>query len=66
MSLRMAAGITMLITYGHKVKSAEDPFIQLADRGVATIDAVGAVGAHIVDLVPWCMFSAWYMILTTR
>ena len=49
---RMAAGITMMMTYGHEVKSLDDHYVNLAERGVATIEAVGAVGAHIVDLLP--------------
>ena len=52
----MAAGVTMMITYGHKVKSKDDEFIAIADKGVATIEAAGAVGAHIVDFVPWLRF----------
>ena len=43
----------MMITYGHKVQNKDDPFIQIADTGVATIEAAGAVGAHIVDFIPW-------------
>lgn len=50
----MAAGITMLMTYGHEVQTLDDHFVNLAERGVKTIEAVGAVGAHIVDLLPWC------------
>ncbi|KAI0700085.1 cytochrome P450 [Cytidiella melzeri] len=53
---RMAAGITMMITYGHRVKTKDDSFIQIADKGVATIEAAGAVGAHIVDFVPWLRY----------
>ncbi|KAI0757953.1 cytochrome P450 [Fomes fomentarius] len=53
---RMAAGITMLMTYGHEVKTLDDHFVNLAERGVKTIEAVGAVGAHIVDLLPWLRF----------
>ncbi|KAI0088547.1 cytochrome P450 [Irpex rosettiformis] len=53
---RNAAGVTMMITYGHRVKSKDDEFIAIADKGVATIEAAGAVGAHIVDFVPWLRF----------
>ena len=49
----MAAGITMKIAYGHKVESANDEFVAIGDKGVATIDAAGTVGAHIVDFIPW-------------
>ena len=49
----MAAGITMMIAYGHKVESEDDEFLAIADKGVATIEAAGAIGAHIVDFVPW-------------
>ena len=52
----MAAAVTMMITYGHKVKSKDDPFIQIDDKGVATSEAAGAVGAHIVDFIPWRMY----------
>nr|BAK09423.1 cytochrome P450 [Postia placenta] len=50
---RLAGGVTMMLTYGHEVKSLEDPFIRVAEKGVLTIEAVGAVGAHVVDFVPW-------------
>ncbi|KAI0695235.1 cytochrome P450 [Cytidiella melzeri] len=53
---RMAAGVTMMIAYGHRVESDDDEFIKLADKGVATIEAAGAIGAHIVDFVPWLRF----------
>ena len=52
----MLAGITLMMTYGHKVKSKDDQFLALADKGVRTIQAAGAVGAHIVDLIPWRAF----------
>ncbi len=52
-TIRMAAGITMMIAYGHKVESEDDEFLAIADKGVATIEAAGAIGAHIVDFVPW-------------
>ncbi|EPQ52446.1 cytochrome P450 [Gloeophyllum trabeum ATCC 11539] len=50
---RLAGGITMMMSYGHEVKSKDDEFIRIAEKGVATIDAAGAVGAHIVDFFPW-------------
>ncbi|KIJ64542.1 hypothetical protein HYDPIDRAFT_132510 [Hydnomerulius pinastri MD-312] len=53
---RMAASVTMSVAYGHQVKSMDDPFITLAEKGVATIVAAGAVGTHIVDLIPWLRF----------
>ncbi|KAI0802036.1 cytochrome P450 [Irpex lacteus] len=53
---RTAAGITMMIAYGHKVESENDEFIAIADKGIATINAAGAIGAHIVDFVPWFRF----------
>ncbi|KAI0083867.1 cytochrome P450 [Irpex rosettiformis] len=53
---RMAAGITMMVAYGHKVESEDDEFLAIADKGVATIEAAGAIGAHIVDFVPWLRY----------
>ncbi|KAI0731821.1 cytochrome P450 [Fomitopsis betulina] len=50
---RLAAGVTMLHTYGHEVVSVEDPWVRVAEKGVLTIEAAGAVGAHIVDFIPW-------------
>ncbi|KAI0777944.1 cytochrome P450 [Irpex lacteus] len=55
-TIRMAAGITMMIAYGHKVESEDDEFLAIADKGVATIEAAGAIGAHIVDFVPWLRY----------
>ncbi|KZT23350.1 hypothetical protein NEOLEDRAFT_558312 [Neolentinus lepideus HHB14362 ss-1] len=43
----------MMMSYGHEVKSKDDEFIQIAEKGVASIDAAGDVGAHIVDFFPW-------------
>ncbi|KAJ7834052.1 cytochrome P450 [Mycena olivaceomarginata] len=53
---RMAGGITMMLTYGHEVDTIQDPFIIIAEKGVATITAAGVIGAHIVDLIPWLRF----------
>ena len=50
---RMAGGVAMMVAYGHHVDTNDDPFVIIAEKGVKTIEAVGAVGAHIVDLVPW-------------
>ncbi|PPQ98487.1 hypothetical protein CVT26_013888 [Gymnopilus dilepis] len=58
---RMAAGITMTLAYGHEVNSMDDQFIKIAEKGVKTIQAAGAVGAHIVDLIPWLRFIPEYM-----
>lgn len=49
----MAAATVMMITYGHAVRTNDDLFIRIADKGAATIEAVGAVGVHIVDFIPW-------------
>ncbi|KAF8970728.1 cytochrome P450 [Flammula alnicola] len=49
---RMAGAIIMEIVFGHEVKSIDDRFLQIASRGGRTIAAAGAVGAHIVDLIP--------------
>ncbi|KAG6853458.1 hypothetical protein C0991_004245 [Blastosporella zonata] len=48
----MAGGVIMEIVYGHEVKSIDDNFLQVASKGGRTIAAAGAVGAHIVDLIP--------------
>ncbi|KAJ7110785.1 cytochrome P450 [Mycena crocata] len=53
---RMAASITMRLAYGHEVKTIEDPFIKIAEKGANTINAVGVIGTHIVDLIPWLRF----------
>lgn len=48
----MAGAVIMEIVYGHEVKSIDDNFLQIASKGGRTIAAAGAVGAHIVDLIP--------------
>ncbi|KNZ80841.1 O-methylsterigmatocystin oxidoreductase [Termitomyces sp. J132] len=53
---RMAGAVIMEIVYGHEVKSIDDNFLQIASKGGRTIAAAGAVGAHIVDLIP----SHWF------
>ncbi|KAF8170735.1 cytochrome P450 [Mycena galopus ATCC 62051] len=50
---RTAAGITMMLTYGHQVKNIQDPFLAIAEKGADTVKAVGVIGVHIVDLLPW-------------
>ena len=35
-----------------EVNDINDHFVTIAERGVKTIEAVGAVGAHIDDLFP--------------
>lgn len=47
----------MEIVFGHRVKSSDDVFLQIASKGGRTIAAAGAVGSHIVDLIPPCMKS---------
>ena len=42
----------MEIVFGHRVKSVDDKFLQIASKGGRTIAAAGAVGSHIVDLIP--------------
>ncbi|KAJ3563355.1 hypothetical protein NP233_g8990 [Leucocoprinus birnbaumii] len=49
---RLAGAVIMEIVYGHEVKSFDDEFLQVASKGGRTIAAAGAVGAHIVDLIP--------------
>lgn len=49
----MAGAVIMLIVFGHEVKSIDDDFLQIASKGGKTIAAAGAVGAHIVDLIPF-------------
>lgn len=49
----------MMLTYGHEVTSSDDSFIRIAEKGVLTIEAAGAIGAHIVDFVPWSMFHSY-------
>ena len=56
----MAGAVTIMLTYGHQVDSMEDPYITIAEKGVQTIRAAGAVGAHIVDLVPWRTSSSFF------
>ncbi|KAF9553213.1 cytochrome P450 [Agrocybe pediades] len=58
---RMAGAVTIMLTYGHQVDSMEDHYITIAEKGVQTIRAAGAVGAHIVDLVPWLRFIPEWM-----
>ncbi|KAF8169134.1 cytochrome P450 [Mycena galopus ATCC 62051] len=53
---RMVGGITMMLTYGHEVKTIHDPFIAIVEKGADTIKAVGVIGVHIVDLLPWLRF----------
>ena len=51
---RMSAGIIITTMYGHEVKDRNDHLLTLVDRGVKTAEATGAIGAHIVDLIPCC------------
>ncbi|KDR69688.1 hypothetical protein GALMADRAFT_215050 [Galerina marginata CBS 339.88] len=49
---RYAGAIIMEIVFGHRVDSIDDEFLQIASKGGRTIAAAGAVGSHIVDLIP--------------
>lgn len=60
----MAGGITMMLTYGHEVKTADDRFIAIAEKGVQTIQAAGVIGAHIVDLIPWRAFMLLIIVIS--
>lgn len=42
----------MEIVFGHQVKSIDDEYLTIASKGGRTIAAAGAVGSHIVDLIP--------------
>jgi len=49
---RTAGAIIMEIVFGHEVKSIDDEYLTIASKGGRTIAAAGAVGSHIVDLIP--------------
>jgi len=54
----------MMLTYGHEVKTADDRFIAIAEKGVQTIQAAGVIGAHIVDLIPWRAFMLLIIVIS--
>ncbi|KAF7362830.1 Cytochrome P450 monooxygenase 67 [Mycena venus] len=47
---RMAGAIIMMVTYGHRVSTDEDPFIQLAEEVRRTAEETP--GAALVDTIP--------------
>ncbi|KAI0072731.1 cytochrome P450 [Panus rudis PR-1116 ss-1] len=49
---RMSGAIVMAIVYGHDARNHDDWLLNVASRGSKTIESAGAVGAHIVDLIP--------------
>ena len=53
-----AGGLTLLVMYGHQVKSDEDVFIQLADHCVDLLanKIASGVGIWPVDVFPMCTF----------
>ncbi|KAG2138828.1 cytochrome P450 [Suillus cothurnatus] len=48
-----AGAIILRISYGYDVKENNDPFVDLADRGMDQLSQSTAPGAFMVDIIPW-------------
>ena len=53
-AIRMTGAIVMSLVYGHDARKHDDRLLEVASKGSKTIECVGPVGAHIVDLLPFC------------
>ncbi|KAH8101908.1 cytochrome P450 [Cristinia sonorae] len=53
---RMAGAVVMALVYGHDARKHDDWLLQIASKGARTIESVGPVGAHLVDLIPILRF----------
>ncbi|KAH8112981.1 cytochrome P450 [Phellopilus nigrolimitatus] len=58
--LRHSAGESiMMVTYGYQVKESDDPYVALADKGLAAF--IEASGFFLVNALPWLRhLPAWF------
>lgn len=52
----MVGGSTISLTYGLDIKDTNDPFVDLANRGIQSIAQAAAPGAFLVDLISWLKY----------
>lgn len=50
--LRYSASLILRLTYGHRVNSTEDKYVQLSETAVTGTNQVGNGGSQLVDLFP--------------
>ncbi|CAL1697458.1 unnamed protein product [Somion occarium] len=50
---RFTASLTLDATYGHRVVSADDMFVHVAERGIEVISESGSPGSMLVDFFPF-------------
>lgn len=69
--VRYAGGLTLLVVYGHHVKSTDDAYLKLADDCISLLANRIASGGGIwpVDIFPACASSqhtlTWGRLLTS-
>jgi hypothetical protein len=49
---RYSASLILRLTYGHRVDSTEDKYVQLSETAVTGTNEVGNGGSQVVDLFP--------------
>ena len=49
---RYSASLILRLTYGHRVDSTEDKYVQLSETAVSGTNEVGNGGSQVVDLFP--------------
>ena len=52
----MTGGTTISLAYGLDIQNADDPFVELATRAIASVAQAGAPGAFFVDFIPWLKY----------
>lgn len=57
----MIGGIAISLAYGLKIRDADDPFIDLAQRALQTVLDAVIPGAFLVDLIPWLKYVPDWM-----
>ena len=45
------------VVYGHKVTSADDAHLKLADRSIELVGEIGNIGGTIIDFFPFCKYE---------
>jgi len=51
----------MMLTYGHEVKSSDDPYVALARDGIKELVLAMRQGAYLVDIIRWLKYvPRWF------
>jgi hypothetical protein len=57
----MTGELVMSITYGIAVKSTNDPYINVAEKGMQGVVEAAIPGSFLVDMIPWLRWIPEWM-----